>query len=55
MTGLESAAPAIAMIAVLALVIFGMRLLWMGQERRKGTLMLVAAVVLAGNVAIWTM
>ena len=55
MTGLEAAAPAIAMVAAFALVVFGIRLLWRRQDRMKGALMLVAAVVLVGNVVVWTL
>ncbi|WP_158011637.1 hypothetical protein [Sphingomonas turrisvirgatae] len=46
---------------LLALAVAGMfALIWGGVvilrrgDRRKGVLMLIAAVVLAGNVAIWT-
>ena len=54
MTGLESAAPGVAMLAAFALILFGVRLLWRGRERTKGMLMLLAAAVLVGNVAVWT-
>ena len=54
MTGLEAAVPTIAMLAAFALVAFGVRLLWLGRERLKGGLMLAAAVVLVGNVVVWT-
>ncbi len=43
----------IAMLAAFALLFGGLRLL-RGGERRKGVLMLVAAIVLIGNVAILT-
>ena len=39
-------------VAVL-LVVFGVRMIARG-ERRNGVLMLVCAVVMIGNVAIWT-
>ena len=45
---------AIAMIAAFLLVIGGMRLLRQPENRKRGGLMLVAAAVLIGNVAIWT-
>lgn len=52
MTGL---APAIAMLAVFALLAGGIYLIAGKRERRKGVLMLVCAAVILGNVAIWTM
>lgn len=39
-------------LAVMALVAGGVTLLRGGQERQKGVLMLVAALVLAANIAI---
>lgn len=48
-----SVAPAIAMLAVFALVWGGVYLL-RGRDRTKGTLMLVCAAVILANVAIWT-
>jgi hypothetical protein len=47
------AMPAIAMLAAFALAIGGVALI-RRAERTKGALMLVAAVVLIGNVLIWT-
>lgn len=55
MTALESAAPAIAMLAAFALVFGGVRLLRQPMMRTKGMLMLVMAAVLVANVAIWTL
>ena len=55
MTGLAAAAPAIAMIAAFALVLGGIRLFRRPAERTKGVLMLICAVVLVGNVLIWTL
>jgi high-affinity Fe2+/Pb2+ permease len=49
-----AAAMAIAMIAAFLLVIGGVRLLRQPEDRKRGVLMLVAAAVLVGNVAIWT-
>ncbi|HSI18970.1 MAG TPA: hypothetical protein VK980_14445 [Sphingomonas sp.] len=46
--------PSIAMLGAFACVIGGMALI-RRQERRKGALMLVMAVVLVANVLIWTM
>ena len=51
MTGL---APAVAMIAVFALIAGGIHLLRGGRDRKKGALMLACAAVILGNVAIWT-
>ena len=56
--GIAAAAPAVAMLAVFALVAGGV---WMIGKRRtptdrtRGILMLVAAGVLLGNVLIWTL
>lgn len=44
----------IAMIAVFALTGGAIYLLRNGRDRKRGILMLVAALVLIGNVAIWT-
>ncbi len=49
------AAPAIAMIAVFALQIFGFRMLLRGENRKKAGLMLVLAVVILANVLIMTL
>jgi hypothetical protein len=45
----------IAMIAVFLLAVGGIRLVMRGKERQKGWLMIVAAMVLLGNVLIWTL
>ena len=45
---------AIAMIAAFLLILGGIKLM-RRESRGKGILMLVAAAVLAGNVAIWTL
>lgn len=50
---IASAALAIMMIAVFALAIGAVVLIRRG-ERRKGGLMIAAAVVMLGNVLIWT-
>jgi len=44
----------IAMIAVAALLWGGIKLVRGGNDRRRGWLMIVAALVLLGNVLIWT-
>ena len=43
------------MIAALLLVLGGIRLIRRGENRQQGWLMIVAAMVLAGNVLIWTL
>lgn len=42
----------IAMVAVVALMWGGVRLLRRAEDRKRGVLMIVAAVVLLGNVLI---
>jgi FtsH-binding integral membrane protein len=53
--GIAAAALAIAMIAMFACVIGGVWMIVKRGDRKKGALMLVMAVVLLGNVLIWTM
>lgn len=55
MSGLEQIAPAIAMISAFLLAWFGVRLTMRPDTRTKGVLMVVMAVVLVGNVVIWTL
>ena len=43
----------IAMLGVTALAAGGLWLITKGAQRRKGVLMIVAALVLLGNVLIW--
>lgn len=47
--------PTLAMFAVFGLTAGAVVLLKRGQDRRRGWLMLVAAVVLLANVLIWTL
>ncbi|MGO1304044.1 hypothetical protein [Sphingomonas parapaucimobilis] len=54
MQGIANAAPGLAMLAAFACVAGGVVTIRRG-DRRKGALMLVMAVVLVGNVLIWTM
>lgn len=54
MTGLASWLLALTMIAAFLLVAGGIALIRRSEERKKGYLMFVAAAVLVGNVAIWT-
>ena len=51
---IASTALAIAMIAAFLLVLGGIRMLRRGEYRRQGWLMIVAAMVLVGNVLVWT-
>ena len=44
----------ITMVVVVALLWGGISLVHKGADRRRGILMLVAALVLLGNVLIWT-
>ncbi|WCP70749.1 MULTISPECIES: hypothetical protein [Sphingomonas] len=44
---------AILMLVAVLLAVFGVRMIARG-ERRNGWLMLVCALVMIGNVAIWT-
>ena len=52
--GLNPILLSIAVAAMFALVWGGMRT-WRRGERQKGVLMLVAALVLLGNLLIWSM
>lgn len=54
MERLANAAPGIAMLAAFACIAGGVVTIRRG-DRRKGALMLVMAVVLVGNVLIWTL
>ncbi len=48
-------APGLLMIAVFALTAGGIYLIRKGQDRKRGTLMLVAAAVFFANVVIMTL
>jgi hypothetical protein len=48
-------APGLLMIAVFALTAGGVYLIRKGKDRKRGTLMLVAAVVFLANVVIMTL
>lgn len=52
---IANAAPGIAMLAAFACAIGGGMLIAKRQDRRKGVLMIVMALVLVANVAIWTL
>ena len=51
---MSGVAPAVAMIGVFALAAGGLHLILTRRDRKKGVLMLACAVVILGNVAIWT-
>jgi hypothetical protein len=53
--GIASAAPAIAMLGAFACLIGGGVLIAKKRDRKRGVLMLVMAMVLVVNVAIWTL
>lgn len=53
-SGTASILLSVAMIAVLLLGAGGMWMVVRGRDARKGVLMLIAALVLLGNVLIWT-
>ena len=52
---IASGALAIAMIAAFLLTAGGIRLISRGEYRQQGWLMIVAAMVLVGNVLVWTL
>ena len=52
---LASATLAIAMIAAIILAVAGVKLALRREERQRGLLMLAAAIVIVGNVLIWTL
>ncbi len=54
MAGLSDAVMGIAVIAALLLIAGGIRLAWKRQDRKRGALMVVAALVILMNVMIWT-
>ena len=53
-SGFASVLLSIAMIAVLLVGAGGMWMIVRGRDFKKGVLMLIAALVLLGNVLIWT-
>lgn len=54
MSGTPSLMLSILMLAAFALAGGGAYLVLKGRDRRKGALMLVAAIVMLGNVLVWT-
>ncbi len=55
MTGFGATALSIAMIAAFVLIAGGIKLMLGRNDRKRGVLMIVAALVLIGNVLIWTL
>ena len=55
LTGIGAAAPAIAMLGVFACAVGGVYLLAKRRDTKRAVLMLVMAVVLLGNVLVWTL
>lgn len=55
MSGFQQTVFAVAMIAAVILLWFGIRLARRPDDRVRGVLMIVMAAVLVGNVAIWTL
>jgi hypothetical protein len=55
MNAISSAAPAIAMLAAFACAIGGGWMIRTRRDTKRGWLLVVMAVVLFGNVAIWTL
>ena len=55
MTGLGAALLSLTMLATFALIAGGLYLILTRRDRRKGTLMLIAALVLFGNVLVWSL
>ena len=51
---IASAALAIAMIAAFLLLLGGIRMVRRGEYRQQGWLMILAGMVLVGNVLVWT-
>jgi len=51
---IASGALAVGMIAAFLLVAGGIHMIRRGEHRQQGWLMLVAAMVLVGNVLVWT-
>lgn len=54
MTGMSALMFSILMLAAFALTAGGAYLILKRRDRRKGALMIVAALVMLGNVMIWT-
>ena len=55
MTGPGATALSVLMVAAFALTAGGTWLILKRRDRRKGALMIVAALVMLGNVLVWTL
>lgn len=55
LASIAAAAPAIAMLGVFACLVGGVAAIGKRRDYKRGGLMLVMAVVLLVNVAIWTL
>lgn len=55
MTGANAMILSILMVAAFALTAGGAYLIVKRRDRRKGALMIVAAIVMLGNVLVWTL
>ena len=54
MSGITPLLLSLAVLAVFALVYGGVRLISAGRQRGKGVLMLIAALVILGNILVWS-
>lgn len=54
MTGLAALTLSILMLSAFALTAGGVYLILKERDRRKGALMIVAAIVMLGNALIWS-
>ena len=55
MSGAGAALLSVLMLAALALIAGGIRLVATNRDRGKGALMLIAAAVLIANVLVWSL
>jgi hypothetical protein len=55
MNAISAAAPAIATLGAFACAIGGGWMIRSGRDPKKGRLLIVMALVLVGNVVIWTL
>ena len=55
MSGTGAVLLSIMMLAALALIVGGLRLLVPNRDRTTGALMLIAAAVLIANVLVWSL
>ncbi|WP_174273497.1 hypothetical protein [Sphingomonas bacterium] len=55
MSGLSPILLSLAVLADFALAFGGVRLILRGRDRIKGVLMLIAALVILGNILLWSL